>query len=109
MPNRISGSTPFELATKSKANHRDLSRSHVWGCPTFVLDPKLQNGKKIPKWNRRARMGQFLGFSDEHSSLVAQVRHLETGHVSPQHHIVFDDQFQTVFSEGEDDVVVDAI
>jgi hypothetical protein len=99
----------LELLTKTKADHRDLLRSHVWGCPVFVLDPKLQDGKKIPKWNRRSRLGQFMGFSDEHSSLVANVRHLTTGFVSPQYHVVFDDLFQTVFSSGCDDDLVDSI
>ena len=79
------------------------------GCPVFVLDPKLQDGKKIPKWNRRSRLGQFLGFSDEHSSLVANVQNLSTGFVSPQFHVVFDDLFQTVFSSGDNDVLVDRI
>jgi hypothetical protein len=37
-----------------KTDDRDLLRSHVWGCPTFVLDPKLQNDQKIPKWNKRS-------------------------------------------------------
>ena len=69
----------------------------------------MQDGKKIPKWNKRSRLGQFLGYSDEHSSLVANVRHLGTGHVSPQYHCVFDDLFQTVFSSGKNDAVVDAI
>jgi transposase InsO family protein len=54
VPNRLSGLTPLELLTKTKSDHRDLLRSHVWGCPVFVLDPKLQDGKKIPKWNRRS-------------------------------------------------------
>jgi len=96
MPNRVTGLTPLEIFTKTKSDHRDLLRSHVWGCPVYVLDPSLQDGKKIPKWNRRSRLGQFLGFSDEHSSLVAKVRHLRTQHVSPQFHVVFDDLFQTV-------------
>eukprot|EP00804_Cyclotella_cryptica_P030035 CCRYP_016932-RA/>CCRYP_016932-RA protein AED:0.41 eAED:0.41 QI:0/-1/0/1/-1/0/1/0/126 len=74
IPNSTRGLTPLELLTKTKADHRDLLRSHVWGCPVFVLDPKLQDGKKIPKWNCRLRLGQFLAFSDEHSSLVANVR-----------------------------------
>jgi transposase InsO family protein len=73
VPNRKSGLTPLELLTKSKADHRDLLRSHVWGCPAIVLEPQLQNDQKLPKWNRRARVGQFLGFSDEHLSLVANV------------------------------------
>jgi hypothetical protein len=47
----------------------------VWGCPVFVLKAKLQKVHKLPKWNRQDRMGQFIGFSDTHSSLVANVRH----------------------------------
>ena len=80
----------------------DLLWSHVWGCPVYVLNPKLQHGKKIPKLKRRAKMGQFLGFLDEHSSLVANVRHLGTGHVSPQYCVAFDDHFHTVFGDGDD-------
>ena len=109
VPNRLSSLTPLELLTKTKADHRDFLRSHVWGCPVFVLDPKLQDGKKIPKWNHGCRLGQFLGFSDEHSSLVANVQNLSTGFVSPQDHVVFDDMFQTVYSSGDNDVVVDEI
>ena len=33
----------------------------------------------------------------------------ENGHVSPQYHCMFDDLFQTVFCEGENDVVVEEI
>jgi len=109
LPYSDSGLTPMELLTRSKANHRDILRCHVWGCPVFVLDPKLQNDQKLPKWNRRARMGQFLGFLDEHSSLVANVRNLSTGYISPQFHLVFDDLFETVVCLGEDDIVFDTI
>ena len=73
IPQRLSGITPIEMITQNKSDHRDLMRAHVWGCPVFVLEPKLQSGKKLPKWNKRARMGQFLGFSREHSSTVALV------------------------------------
>jgi hypothetical protein len=73
VPSRSSGLTPLELLTKTKVDHEDFLRTHVWGCPVFVLDPKLQDGKKIPKWNRHSRLGHFLGFSNEHSSLVANV------------------------------------
>ena len=53
-------------------------------------------------------MGQFLGFSDEHSSLVVNVRNLSTGYISPQFHLVFGDLFETVVCLGEDDIVFDA-
>ena len=109
LPNRVTGITAIEMLTSVKADHRDLLRSHVWGCPVYVLDPKLQSGQKIPKWNKRSRLGQFLGFSEEHSSLIANVRHLRTGHVSPQYHCVYDDLFQTVFGAEESDEVTDTI
>ncbi len=51
IPNHLSGLTPMELPTKTKANHFDLLHTNVWGCPVDVLDPKLQDGPKIPKWN----------------------------------------------------------
>jgi hypothetical protein len=54
VPNRLSGLIPLELLAKTKADHRDLLCSHVWGCPVIVLDPKLQDGKKMPKWNHRS-------------------------------------------------------
>jgi hypothetical protein len=54
-------------------------------------------------------LGQFFGFSDEHSSLVANVRHLTTGYISPQFHVVFDDLFETVNCIGVDDRVVESI
>ena len=108
VPNRESGLSPLKLITKQKAD-RDILRTHVWGCPVYVLEPKLQNGQKLLKWNRRSRLGQFLEYSDEHSSFVANIRHLKTGFVSPQYHIVFDDLFESVFRSGPNDAVVDAI
>jgi hypothetical protein len=48
-------------------------------------------------------------YSDEHSSLVANIWHLKTGYVSPQYHVVFDDLFKTVFSSGAEDALVDSI
>jgi len=75
----------------------------------YVLEVQLQNDQKLPKWNRRARLGKFVGFSDEHSSLVANVWHLTTRYISPQFHVVFDDLFETVNCTGADDRVVESI
>ena len=46
-------------------------------------------------------MGQFLGFSWEHSSTAALVCNLHTGYVSPQYHVVFDEKFETVFNDSK--------
>ena len=99
----------MEMITSNKSDHRDLARTHVWGCPRYVLEPKLQNNQELPKWNRQARMGQFPGYSRFHSSTVALVRNLHTGHVIPQYHLVFDDKFETVFSGGKSEEEMDKI
>jgi hypothetical protein len=75
-----------------------LSRTHVFGCPVYVLNAFLQDGRKIPKWNPHARLGLFLGFSDLHSSLVLLVLNVVIGHISPQFHVIFDNKFETVNS-----------
>lgn len=71
---------------------------HPFGCPVFVLDAKLQNsgGAGAPKWDPRARSGIYLGHSPLHASSVALVLNPKTLHVSPQYHVVFDDEFTTV-------------
>jgi hypothetical protein len=109
IPQPFSGITLLEMVTNIKSDHRDLMQVHVWGCPVYVLEAKLQDGKKLPKWNRRARMGQFLGFSKKHSSTIALVRNLHTGYVSPQYHVVFDDKFETVFHDGKSTKELDKI
>ncbi len=52
-------------------------------------------------------LGQFLGFSDAHSSFAVNVCHLSTGYVSPQYHLVFDNLFETLFSAGNDILIDD--
>jgi hypothetical protein len=89
--------SPLELFTQTRfLDYSFLARCHVWGSPVYVLDPKLQDGKKIPKWNPRARRGVYLGQSPKHSSQVALVLNPATGHISPQYHVVFDDMFTSV-------------
>ena len=97
---QMSGITPLELLIVNCSNFSSLCWTHVWVCSDFVLDAKLQDGKKLPKWNRRARMGQFLGFLKEQSSSVALVRNLHTGYVSPQYHVMFDDKYETILNMG---------
>lgn len=85
-----------ELWSCTKSPKSGLPRAHVFGCPVYVLDPKLQDGSKIPKWKSRARQGIFVGFSSMHSSTVPLVLNPSTGHISPQYLVIFDDGFTTV-------------
>lgn len=88
--------SPVEIFCKTRTGCDYLRRAKVFGAPVYVLDPRMQNGKKIPKWEPRSRRGQFLGFSKSHSSSVGLVRHLLTGSITPQFHYVIDQKFTTV-------------
>ena len=96
LPPNGAGWSPAELWSQQKDTHSPLPRAHVFGCPVYVLDAKLQDGKKIPKWDSRARQGIFVGFSTEHSTTVPLILNPKTQHISPQYHVIFDDDFSTV-------------
>jgi hypothetical protein len=97
IPRKDSLLVPLELFASSKFDSYDhLHRAHVWGCPVYVLDPKLQDGKKLPKWSVRCRRGRYLGPSPDHSSTIGRILNLVTGSVSPQFHCVYDDLYTTV-------------
>eukprot|EP00804_Cyclotella_cryptica_P008162 CCRYP_004639-RA/>CCRYP_004639-RA protein AED:0.41 eAED:0.32 QI:0/0/0/0.66/1/1/3/0/424 len=106
LPQHGAGLSPEELFSGIKCPRSHLPRAHVFDCPVYVLDPCLQDGKKIPKWESRARQGIFVGFSLHHSTSVALILNPRTQHISPQFHVIFDDAFTTVPSltnESEQD------
>ena len=92
------GLAPIDLFTGVQSPRHKLKDIHVWGAPVYVLHPTLQQGRKIPRWEPRARRGVFLGFSPDHASDVPLILNLSTGSISPQFHVVFDDEFSTVSS-----------
>jgi transposase InsO family protein len=93
--------SPEEVFSSSVGTHSRLLNAKAWGCPTYVLEPKLQNSVKLPKWSPRTRRGQFLGFSPLHSSTVGLIRNLRTGSITPQFHCVYDSEFETTFASEE--------
>ena len=92
------GLCPADIFTGSTVPRHRLKDIHVWGCPIYILDPQLQAGQKLPRWEPRSRRGVFMGFSNLHSSEVPLVLNLDTGSITPQFHVVFDDLFSTVSS-----------
>ena len=104
IPKYDTGLSPQQHWTQSTFDDvkTTLGNLHVWGCPTYVLEPKLQKpGVKIPKWAPRSRQGRFMGFSRFHSSLVGLILNPRTGSISPQFHVVYDDLF-TMLHHNED-------
>ena len=39
----------IEMYTSSKLDMSHLQNEKTWECPAYVLDPRLQDAKKIPK------------------------------------------------------------
>jgi hypothetical protein len=96
LPRSPSGLSPEELYYRTTSSHEDLRNAKVWGCPTYVLDPTLQDGKKLPRWEPRSKLGQFLGRSKVHAGSVGLIKNTATGNISSQFHVVFDEHFTTL-------------
>ena len=92
LPDRNSDLAPIEIWTGAKLDPKHLRNAHTWGCPCYVLEPKAQDGKLLPKLQPCLRRGMFLGFSDAHSTTVGLIRNLRTEYISPQFHVVYDDE-----------------
>jgi hypothetical protein len=69
---------------------------HTFGCPAYVLDARLANGKKIGKWMDRSKVGIYLGPSPHHARSVGLILNMQTGLVTPQFHVRYDSTFQTM-------------
>ena len=54
IPNINEGLSPEEKFAKAFKSTSRLTDLPVWGCPTHVLEPTLQDGKKLPKWQPRS-------------------------------------------------------
>jgi hypothetical protein len=91
------GNTPEMNFSGSQAANVHIRNYHPFGCPCYVLDSRVQtNSKGLPKWEPRARLAIYVGHSPAHAGSVALVLNPKTGLVSPQFHVVFDDNFSTI-------------
>jgi hypothetical protein len=58
---KFNGQSPMERLSGSKVLF-NIRHAHTFGCPTYVLDNRLQQEKSISKWMERSRVGIFLGY-----------------------------------------------
>lgn len=96
MPNLDTGLCPLDLFNRQRWKQSQLHDLHVFGCPVYVLDKKISDGVKIPKWAPRSNRFIYMGTSSKHASTVPLLLNPESGVISPQFHVVFDDWFATV-------------
>jgi len=53
LPNQM-GISPADLFTGAQIGRQKLRDIHTWGCPVFI-DPNLQQGTKLTRWQPRSR------------------------------------------------------
>ena len=93
MPRQGHSKSPEEMCCSTRDIRPTTKYLHTFGCPVYVLKAALQSGGTLPKWDDRSRVGVYLGHSAQHAPTVSLILNPTTGHVSPQFHCVFDDQF----------------
>ena len=99
-PRRLDGRSAVSVFSLADVSPK-LTTFHPFGCPVYALSSELAAGQGLPKWDKRARVGIYLGQSPKHARSVALVLNIKTGLVSPQFHVVFDDMFETVGKRGD--------
>ena len=99
MPNTSTGLSPTNLFTKICLLK---SKFHDWGCPIYVLDKRIADGNKIPKWKPRSHRCVNLGTAPSYASSIPLCLNPEIGSITPQFHVVFDDWFATIASDPAD-------
>jgi hypothetical protein len=97
-----SGLAPLEIFASAKFQFPIVQAQHVWGCPVYILDPHLQDGKKIPKWQPRSHRGMFVGYLKDHMTSIGCVLNVMMRSITPQFHIIYDDWFLTIANEGQE-------
>jgi hypothetical protein len=102
MPNPQTGLSPHDIFTKTRWRQSGFLNFHVWGCPVYVLDKTISDGKKLPRWKPRSSRQMYVGMSSKHASTVPLCLNLDTGAITPQFHVVFDENFSTVTTTPSD-------
>ena len=102
MPNPMSGLSPHDLLARTRWPQSELANVQVWGCPVYVLDKTMQDGKKLPRWKPRSTRQVYVGMSKKHASSVPLCLNPSSGAITSQFHIVFDSEFATVATNVDD-------
>ena len=102
LPSRKTGLSSHDLWSKTKHPLRKLHDTHVFGCPVCVLQKRLSDGMSMPRWERRSKQGVCVGMSEKHAGNAPLVLNFETGNITAQWNVVFDDWFSTVATNVEE-------
>lgn len=101
-PDPTTGLALVDVFTKTRWEQRRLHDMHPWGCPTYLLDHRIADGRKIPRWEPCSEQEVNMGMSMRHNNLVPLQLQPSTGKMTTGYHVVFDDWFVTDTSTPSD-------
>jgi hypothetical protein len=87
--------SPWEQFTGERSK-LDQTNMHPLFFPLYVLDRRMQEGTPPPKWTKRTTKKVYVGRLHHYSKSVPIVWDPKTKLVSPQFHVMFDENFDTV-------------
>ena len=102
LPNIQTGVSPQDRFTRTTWAIKHIHDLHTWGCPVYVLHKSLQDGNKLSRWRARSKRCVYMGMSSLHKENVALVLNPESGAITAQYHVVFDDAFSTISTAEQD-------
>ena len=102
VPNPETGLSPLDVFSNQRQPTRRLHDLHVWGSPAYLLDKRIADGKKLPKWETKSDRVIFVGISKEHLASTPIILNPRTRRLTTPYHVVFDDWFATVGSNPEE-------
>jgi hypothetical protein len=87
--------SPWEQFT-GECSKLDQNDMHPLFCQVYVLDRHMQEGTPPPKWTKLTTPKVYVGHLHHYSKSVPMVWDPKTKLVSPQFHVVFDDNLDAV-------------
>ena len=105
LPNKNTKIAPIDVFTEL-LHFGDLQRLHVFGYPVYVLDPVLQDGKRLPKLEKKSRWVISVDLIQLNDSNITLVLNPTTGKISLQYHLIYDDHSSTAYSDCTFDINV---
>ena len=75
---------------------------HAFGRPICALEKKTADRKKTPRWRRRSDRAMCVGRSERHAGSAPLVLNFNTGNITAQWNVAFNDWFSTVATNADD-------
>ena len=102
VPSGKTGLSCHDLWSKTKHPLRESHDVHVFGCPVCVLQKRLLDGMSMLRWEKRSNQGVCVGMSEKHAGNAPPVLNFDTGNITAQWNLVFDNWFTTVTTNVDD-------